>query len=561
MAKKILHGDESRQTILRGVNVLANAVKATLGPKGRNVVIERPLGPPLITKDGVTVAKEISLLDPLENMGAALVIQVASKTADDAGDGTTTATLLAQCIFTEGLECLADGANPMALKRGIDQAVSVVAHRLNAISLPVSGDMIAHVGTISTNGDKEIGAIIAEAMQRVGTDGVVALERSNDHETHLKVVTGMEFKNGYISPWFITDRTRNEVVLENCAILVTDRKVGVMATLQNILGLCHANEIPLLIIADDVEGDALALQCQNADRMKICSVKAPSFGEDRHHVLEDIAILTNAVFFSGESGRKLDTVALADLGAAKRVVVTRTSTTIVGGKGKDEAIQERIASLKENISSTHDDYVKELFKQRLAKMAGGVASVEVGAPTDTEMKEKMARVEDAIHATRAAAQEGIVPGGGMALLRCIPVVDHLAATLSGDERLGALIIRRALEEPLRTICANAAEDGDAVLRYLLGDNREWWKRVFSGERCLADDLTYSDTGQNLEQWGYDALNDSFCNMVKSGIIDPTKVTRLALQNAASVASVMLTTEALISEIREMPKAVVGGAPQ
>lgn len=559
MAKKILLGEEARQSILRGVDTLANVVKATLGPKGRNVVIERPGNlPPAITKDGVTVAKEVFLEDPLENMGAQLVKQVASKTADVAGDGTTTATLLAQIIYREGVLLLSKGANPMALKRGIDTAVAVVSKRLTDIAIPVKEDGIAAVGTISANGDASIGAIIAEAMKKVGLDGVVALEESRDHETHLVVVDGMQFDRGYISPWFITNHDRNEAVLTGCAILVTDRKIGQMETLFGLLNKCFADSIPLLVIAEEVEGVALALLADNMrdGKLKVCAVRTPSYGDDRRERLLDIATLTGAFCFTEDSGRKLTSVTLDDLGSANRVVVSRNSTVIIGGGGKREQMDARIESIRELIASSEDDYEKEQLKQRLAKLVGGVASIQVGAATETEMLEKKARVEDAIHATRAAAEDGIVPGGGVALLRCAPMVDALAHTFSGDERAGVMIIRRALEEPLLTICANAAVDGRQVLDTIQGKPMTWW-----WQRLLWRVLVYFHGEERYEpqsvNYGYNALTGEYEDLIKAKVIDPAKVTRLALQNAASVASMMLTTEAMVSEIRVAPTPLQG----
>lgn len=559
MAKRILHGEEARQTILRGVNQLSDAVKATLGPRGRNVLVERPVGPPYLTKDGVTVAKEIFLEDPLENMGAQLVRQVASKTADVAGDGTTTATLLAQVIYSEGVKCLTAGANPMALKRGIDKAVDCVSRRLATISIPVSGDGIAAVGTISANGDASIGAIIAEAMKLVGVDGVLSLEESNDADTHLKVVDGMQFDRGYVSPYFMTNPDRNECLLSKCAILVTSRKIGLMTTLLNLLTLCSKEDISLLVIADDIEGDALAFQVINKQegKLRICSVRAPSFGDERVHRLEDIAVLTGAYCFTNESGRKLDSVTLQDLGAADRVIVSRTSTTIVGGSGDRIKIDARIASIRELLASSQDDSEKDRLKHRLAKLTGGVASIQVGAPTETEMQEKKARVEDAIHATRAAAEDGIVPGGGVALLRCVPDVEKLSFWVTGDERLGVLIIRRALEEPLRTICANAAVDADEVIAKIAG-KLTWWEWILSKIYANFDEETETASAPHSVNFGYNALTGVYQDLVEAKVIDPTKVTRLALQNAASVASMMLTTECMVSEIRVAPQGPLQG---
>jgi chaperonin GroEL len=537
LAKKILHGEDSRQAILRGVNVLADTVKVTLGPKGRNVVIEKPIGPPTITKDGVTVAKEIFIEDPLENMGAQLVKQVASKTADMAGDGTTTATLLAQVIYSQGLQYLQKGANPVAIKRGIDAAVSLVVNHLQLIATQVKGGDIAAVGTISANGDEEIGAIIAQAMDRVGLEGVVALAESRDHDNHLEVVDGMEFDRGYISPWFITDAERNTCVLEGPAILVTDRKIGQVATLAPLFNTCAQAGISVLVIAEDVEGEALAFQVINRQegKLKVCSVRAPGFGDLRRENLLDIAALTGAFCFTEDSGRKLNTVAIGDLGSAERIIVSRTSTTIVNGKGKPEAIEDRANTIRELLNSTEEDFEKDQLKQRLAKLVGGVAVIKVGAASETEMTEKKARVEDAIHATRAAAEEGIVPGGGVALLRCRDVVEDLARSMNGDERIGVSIILTALSEPLLTICRNAGIDNpESVV-----------------DRVLAVPVPIA--------YGYNAADGDYMDLMAAKVIDPVKVTRLAIQNAASVASVMLTTEALVSEIRTpTPQQLRGG---
>ncbi len=531
MAKKLLHGEEARAAIMRGVDALANTVKATLGPKGRNVVIEKPHGPPSITKDGVTVAKEIFLEDPLENMGAQLVKQVASKTADVAGDGTTTATLLAQVIYRDGMKLLTEGGNPVAIKRGIDKAVDVVFDVQNQIATPVSKDDIAAVGTISANGEREIGELIAKAMDRVGLEGVVALEESRDHDDHLDVVDGMQFDRGYISPWFMTDAETNECVLKSPAVLVTDRKIGQLQTLQTLLGVCHNQNIPILIIAEDVEGVALAFQVENKQQglLHICSVRAPSFGDNRREILQDIAILTGAYLFTEDSGRKLTSVKLDDLGAADRVIVSRLSTTIVGGKGKEEEIKSRTDSLRELLKSSEDDYECDQLKHRLAKLVGGIAVIKVGAATETEMMEKKARVEDAIHATRAAAEEGIVPGGGIALLSCMDALENLLVNelVDEDEINGAALIVEAIKAPLLTICENAGIDGMAIHNELR-----------SGEKARSN-----------RNWGYNAASGVYEDLVKAGVIDPVKVTRLALQNAASVAAMMLTTEAMVSEIR------------
>ncbi len=516
--------------MLLGVNKIADAVKVTLGPKGRNVVLERPVGPPVITKDGVTVAKEIFLEDVNENMGAQLVKEVASKTADVAGDGTTTATLLAQAIFSRGVNALTEGRNPVALKRGIDAAVSAVVANLKAIAIPVerSRESIAQVGTISANGDVVIGGIIADAMEQVGVNGLVSLGESHDALTHMDVVDGMQFDRGYITPWFMNNAQKNICEFNDVAILITERKIGRIATLQKLLAECLNKQIRLLVIADDVEGEAIAFQVENVRQvgLQVCSVRAPAYGQARRHVLEDIAALTGGYCFTEDSGRTLDTVSIADLGASARITVSASATTIVGGKGNPGVIQARIDSLKEQIASSQDDAEKDGLKTRLAKMAGGVAMIRVGAPSETEMLEKKARVEDAIHATRAAVEEGVVPGGGTALIRCtkavVAVVEGYSEPNQYDEFAGARIIWEILSEPLITICSNAGVDG--------------------GEKVLMVE-------GSIDNWGYNAESDKLEDLVAVGIIDPVKVTRLALQNAASVASTMLTTETMVSEIR------------
>jgi len=538
MAKQILHGEESRQSILRGVNVLADAVKVTLGPKGRNVVIEKKFGSPLITKDGVTVAKEIELKDPLENMGAQMVREVASKTSDVAGDGTTTATVLAQAIYREGVKTVAAGANPMALKRGIEKAITAICgtqdndgnrsgSALDKLSQKVTGDMIAQVGTISANNDPTIGNIIAEAMKKVGKDGVITVEEAKTMETQLEVVEGMQFDRGYLSPYFVTDPERMEAVLENAYILIHEKKVSSMKDLLPLLEQIAKSGRPLAIIAEDVEGEALATLVVNKLRgtLNVAAVKAPGFGDRRKAMLQDIAILTGGKAITEDLGIKLENVQMADLGQAKKVTIDKDNTTIVEGKGKADDISGRVKEIRSQVEKTTSDYDREKLQERLAKLVGGVAVIKVGAATETEMKEKKARVEDAMHATRAAVEEGIVPGGGVALLRCAAAVEGL--NLEGDEKIGANIVRRALEEPLRQIVINAGEEGAVIV----GRIRE----------------------SKDNNFGYNAQSDKFEDLVKAGVIDPTKVTRTALQNAGSIASLMLTTEALVCEIPEEKK--------
>ena len=538
MAKQILHGEESRQSILRGVNVLADAVKVTLGPKGRNVVIEKKFGSPLITKDGVTVAKEIELKDPLENMGAQMVREVASKTSDVAGDGTTTATVLAQAIYREGVKTVAAGANPMALKRGIEKAVTAICgtldndgnrsgSALDKLSQKVTGDMIAQVGTISANNDETIGKIIAEAMKKVGKDGVITVEEAKTMETQLEVVEGMQFDRGYLSPYFVTDPERMESVLENAYILIHEKKVSSMKDLLPLLEQIAKSGRPLVIIAEDVEGEALATLVVNKLRgtLNVAAVKAPGFGDRRKAMLQDIAILTGGKAITEDLGIKLENVQMADLGQAKKVTIDKDNTTIVEGKGKADDISGRVKEIRGQVEKTTSDYDREKLQERLAKLVGGVAVIKVGAATETEMKEKKARVEDAMHATRAAVEEGIVPGGGVALLRCAAAVEGL--NLEGDEKIGANIVRRAFEEPLRQIVVNAGEEGAVIV----GRIRE----------------------SKDNNFGYNAQSDKFEDLVKAGVIDPTKVTRTALQNAGSIASLMLTTEALVCEIPEEKK--------
>jgi chaperonin GroEL len=545
MAKQILHGEESRQAILRGVNTLANAVKVTLGPKGRNVVIEKKFGSPTITKDGVTVAKEIELSDSIENVGAQLVKEVASKTSDIAGDGTTTATVLAQAIFREGVKTVAAGANPAALKRGIDKAVEAINGKrdehdvvtggaLSAFSKPVTGDMIAQVGTISANSDAQIGSIIAAAMKKVGKDGVITVEESRTMETQLDVVEGMQFDRGYLSPYFVTDAERMEAALENPYILIYEKKISSMKDLLPLLEQIARTAKPLLIIAEDVDGEALATLVVNKLRgtLNVAAVKAPGFGDRRKAMLGDIAILTGGKAITEDIGIKLHEVTIEDLGTAKRITIDKDNTTIIDGGGEDNKIAARVSEIREQVTNTTSDYDREKLQERLAKLVGGVAVIKVGAATETEMKEKKARVEDAMHATRAAVEEGIVPGGGVALIRCVPAVDALIKTLEGDEKIGANIIRRAIEEPLRTIVGNAGEEGSVVI----------------GKIHDSKDANY----------GYNAGTNVYEDLVKAGVIDPTKVTRTALQNAASISGLLLTTEAIIAEIPEKKEAAAGG---
>ncbi len=531
MAKQIVTGENSRQSILRGINILADAVKITLGPKGRNAVIEKKFGPPVITKDGVTLAKEIELQEPLENMGAQMVREVASKTSDVAGDGTTTATVLAQAIFREGVKTVAAGANPMALKRGIERAVEVAVAEIKKLSRDVKGDMIAQVGTISANTDKQIGNIIAEAMKKVGKDGVITVEESKTMETTLEVVEGMQFDRGYLSPYFVTDPERMECVLEDCRILIHEKKISSMKDLLPLLEQIAKMGKPLLIIAEDVEGEALATLVVNKLRgtLQCAAVKAPGFGDRRKAMLEDIAILTGGKAVTEDLGIKLENVKIEDLGRAKKVTIDKDNTTLVEGAGKASEIEGRVKQIRTQVEDTTSDYDKEKLQERLAKLVGGVAVIKVGAATETELKEKKARVEDAMHATRAAVEEGIVPGGGVALLRCIPALDKLK--LEGDEAIGVNIVKRALEEPMRQIAQNAGHEGAVVV----GRVRE----------------------SKDENFGFDAEPGEFCDLVKAGVIDPAKVTRLALQNAASIAALMLTTEALVADIKEDEKKAAG----
>jgi chaperonin GroEL len=532
MAKQIVTGEDSRQAILRGVNILADAVKITLGPKGRNAVIEKKFGSPIITKDGVTVAKEIELRDPLENLGAQMVREVASKTSDVAGDGTTTATVLAQAIFREGVRTVAAGASPMALKRGIDKAVEVAVAEIKKLSREVKGDMIAQVGTISANTDKQVGSIIAEAMKKVGKDGVITVEESKTMETTLEIVEGMQFDRGYLSPYFVTDPERMECVLEDARILIHEKKISSMKDLLPLLEQSAKMGKPLLILAEDVDGEALATLVVNKLRgtLQCAAVKAPGFGDRRKAMLEDIAILTGGRAITEELGLKLENVKLDELGSAKKVTIDKDNTTIIAGAGKSGEVEGRIRQLRAQIEETTSDYDREKLQERLAKLVGGVAIIKVGAATETELKEKKARVEDAMHATRAAVEEGIVAGGGTALLRCLPALEKLK--LHDDEAIGVNIVKRALEEPLRQIAQNAGHEGALVV----GQVRESKEANF----------------------GFDAETASFGDLIKAGVIDPAKVTRLALQNAASIVSLMLTTEVLIADFQGEKKAAAAG---
>jgi chaperonin GroEL len=532
MAKQIIYGEESRQAILRGVNQLANAVKVTLGPKGRNVVLDKKFGSPTITKDGVTVAKEIDLKDPLENMGAQMVREVASKTSDIAGDGTTTATVLAQAIFREGAKNVVAGANPMELKRGIEKAVDAVIESLKSQSKPVAGNMIAQVGTISANSDDTIGTIIAEAMEKVGKDGVITVEEAKTLETSLEVVEGMQFDRGYLSPYFVTDPERMEVALENPVILIHEKKISSMKDLLPLLEQVARAGRPLVIIAEDVDGEALATLVVNKLRgtLQAVAVKAPGFGDRRKAMLEDIATLTGGKAITEDLGLKLENIKLEDLGKAKKVTIDKDNTTIVEGGGAQKDIEGRVKQIRAQVEETTSDYDREKLQERLAKLVGGVAVIKVGAATETEMKEKKARVEDAMHATKAAVEEGIVPGGGVALIRAAKALDGLK--LEGDQKVGVELIRKALEEPLRWIAANAGQEGSIVVA-----------RVKEAKNA----------GE-----GYNAATDKYEDMVAAGVIDPTKVVRSALQNASSIASLLLTTEALVSEIPEEKKEMAGG---
>ena len=541
MAKQVVQGEESRGAILRGVNQLADAVKVTLGPKGRNVVIDKKFGSPTITKDGVTVAKEIELTDSLENMGAQMVREVASKTSDVAGDGTTTATVLAQAIFKEGVRTVAAGANPMALKRGIDKAVGTLVSEIERFSKPVSGDSIAQVGTVSANGDKTIGTIIAQAMEKVGKDGVITVEESRTMDTTLEVVEGMQFDRGYLSPYFVTDPDRMEAALEDPYILINEKKISNMKDLLPILENVAKLGKPLMIIAEDVDGEALATLVVNKLRgtLNVAAVKAPGFGDRRKAMLEDIAILTGGKVISEDLGIKLEAISVDDLGTAKKITIDKDNTTIVEGAGEGDAIGGRVKTIRTQIEETSSDYDREKLQERLAKLVGGVAVIKVGAATETEMKEKKARVEDAMHATRAAVEEGIVPGGGVALVRAAKALDNFKTDSEDpDEQIGVTIVKRALEEPLRQIANNAGREGAVIV-----------------ENVRSED---NDT------YGFNAANEKFEDLVAAGVIDPAKVTRTALQNASSIAGLMLTTEAMIADSPEeedgggMPGGMPGG---
>jgi len=526
MAKQIVYGEQSRQAILRGINHLADAVKVTLGPKGRNVVLDRKFGSPTITKDGVTVAKEIELKDPLENMGAQMVREVASKTSDTAGDGTTTATVLAQAIYREGAKNVVAGANPMELKRGIEKSVEVIVEEIKKMSRPVSGNMVAQVGMISANSDLTIGKIIAEAMEKVGKDGVITVEEAKTLETTLDVVEGMQFDRGYLSPYFVTDAERMEVVLENPVILIHEKKISSMKDLLPVLEQVARMGRPLLIIAEDIEGEALATLVVNKLRgtLQAAAVKAPGFGDRRKAMLEDIAILTGGKAITEDLGIKLENIKVEDLGKAKKITIDKDNTTIVEGAGTTAAIEGRVKQIRTQVEDTTSDYDREKLQERLAKLVGGVAIIKVGAATETEMKEKKARVEDAMHATKAAVEEGIVPGGGVALLRASKTLEGLK--LTGDQLVGLNIVKRAIEEPMRHIASNAGAEGSIVVSKVKDMKRDE---------------------------GFNAATEVYEDLVKAGVIDPAKVVRSALQNASSIASLLLTTEALVSEIPEEKK--------
>ncbi|HXI13941.1 MAG TPA: chaperonin GroEL [Thermoanaerobaculia bacterium] len=537
MAKRVIYGEEARQSILRGVNKLADAVKVTLGPKGRNVVIEKKFGSPTITKDGVTVAKEIDLKDEVENVGAQMVREVASKTSDTAGDGTTTATVLAQAIYREGIKNVTAGANPMDLKKGIELAVKAAVEYVTKMAKPVEGKDIAHIGTISANNDEEIGRIIAEAMDKVGKDGVITVEEAKGLETTLEVVEGMQFDRGYLSPYFVTDPERMEAALENPKVLLFEKKISSMKDLLPILEQTAKQGKPLVIIAEDVEGEALATLVVNKLRgtLNVIAVKAPGFGDRRKAMLEDIAILTGGKLISDDLGIKLENVKWEDLGDAKRVTVDKDNTTLVtdtDDKSRKDSLAGRVKQIRKLIDDTSSDYDREKLQERLAKLVGGVAVIKVGAATETEMKEKKARVEDAMHATKAAVEEGIVPGGGVALLRAVEAVDKVKA--EGDVKVGVSIIRRALEEPLRQIVTNAGLEGSVIVK---------------------------EIKERKGSFGFNAQTEEVVDMIEAGIIDPAKVTKQALQNASSIAGLMLTTEALISEIKEEKESGGGGGGQ
>ena len=538
--KQIVYNEDARHALIRGVNKLADAVRVTLGPKGRNVVIDKKFGSPTITKDGVTVAKEIDVPDPVENLGARMVSEVASKTSDTAGDGTTTATVLAQAIVRDGAKNVAAGANPMGIKRGIEKAVEKIVTELKALSQPVKGDMIAQVGTISANSDHTIGKILAEAMDKVGKDGVITVEEAKTMETSLEVVEGMQFDRGYLSPYFVTDPERMECVLEEALVLIHEKKISSLKDMLPVLERVAQTGKPLLVIAEDLEGEALATLVVNKLRgtLKVAGVKAPGYGDRRKAMLEDIAILTGGRAITEDLGIKLENLKIEDLGKAKRIVIDKDNTTIIEGAGTHKAIEGRVKQIRTQIDETTSDYDREKLQERLAKLVGGVAVVKVGAATETEMKEKKARVEDAMHATKAAVEEGIVPGGGVALLRCSAVLDTFAKdrSLNDDERLGVELVRRACEEPVRWIASNAGHEG-SIVAVKVRESRE-------------------------KHWGFNAQSEEYEDLVKAGVIDPTKVVRTALVNAASIASLLLTTEALVSEIPEKPKAApVPHAPE
>jgi chaperonin GroEL len=531
MAKDIVYRDDARAAVLRGVNALADAVKVTLGPRGRNVVLDKKFGSPVITKDGVTVAKEVDLRDPMENLGARMVREVASKTSDVAGDGTTTATVLAQALYREGIKNVTAGINPMSLKTGIEKAVAVVVDELKKVSKPVKGKAIAQVGTISANADSTIGNIIAEAMEKVGKDGVITVEESKSMETSLEVVEGMRFDRGYLSPYFVTDPERMEAVIEDAYVLIYEKKISSMKDLLPTLEKIAQQGKPLVIVAEEVEGEALATLVVNKLRgtLKVAAVKAPGYGDRRKAMLEDIAILTGGKAITEDLGIKLENLKLEDLGRAKKVVIDKDNTTIIEGAGTAKAIEGRVKQIRTQIDETTSDYDREKLQERLAKLVGGVAVIKVGAATETEMKEKKARVEDAMHATKAAVEEGIVPGGGVALLRAIPALTKALEEkgLDRDVRVGMELTRRAIEEPARWIATNAGKEGSIVVAQIK-DSKE------------AD-------------WGYNAQDDKFENLTEAGVIDPTKVVRTAIQNASSIAALMLTTEAVVAEIPEKKK--------
>jgi chaperonin GroEL len=531
MAKDIVYREDARAAVLRGVNSLADAVKVTLGPRGRNVVLDKKFGSPVITKDGVTVAKEVELKDPMENLGARMVREVASKTSDVAGDGTTTATVLAQALYREGIKNVTAGVNPMSLKTGIEKAVGIVTEELKKISKPVKGKAIAQVGTISANSDSTIGTIIAEAMEKVGKDGVITVEESKSMETSLEVVEGMRFDRGYLSPYFVTDPDRMEAAIEDAYVLIYEKKISSMKDLLPTLEKIAQQGKPLVIVAEEVEGEALATLVVNKLRgtLKVAAVKAPGYGDRRKAMLEDIAILTGGKAITEDLGIKLENLKLDDLGRAKKVVIDKDNTTIIEGAGTAKAIEGRVKQIRTQIDETTSDYDREKLQERLAKLVGGVAVIKVGAATETEMKEKKARVEDAMHATKAAVEEGIVPGGGVALLRAIPALSAAIAAkdLDHDVRVGLELTRRAIEEPARWIAANAGKEGNIVVAQI-------------------KDAKQAD-------WGYNAQDDRFENLVEAGVIDPTKVVRTAIQNASSIAALMLTTEAVVAEIPEKKK--------